>query len=326
MSRWKELPADLDANVCRLVVGLRRLKDHDGLSMRRLAAKTGYSAKSWERYLGGRSLPPRAAVEALARVVGENPARLLALHEVAAEAWKTGRGATRAPEPAPATPPEALPQAADTPATEPDHRHGLDSADRADPDHASPDRASPGSADSDRPACDHTLDDRADPADPADRRDPAAPNLPAPPPPASAGPTSTRHRRRTRHLLLLAAALLVPAVAITVHAVLRQTGADDGAKASATRSAPAYTCRIERTDGHWYAGNSRTHDAILAYGLAGPDVAEAQCLLHRAGFPPGEIDGIYGPLTQRAVKRAQQRAGLVVDGIVGPHTWQALRQ
>lgn len=50
-----------------------RLKDHSELTMRHLAAKTGYSAKSWERYLGGTSLPPRAAVEALARVTGADP-------------------------------------------------------------------------------------------------------------------------------------------------------------------------------------------------------------------------------------------------------------
>ena len=54
-------------------------------------------------------------------------------------------------------------------------------------------------------------------------------------------------------------------------------------------------------------------------------MAEAQCLLRRAGFPPGDIDGIYGPRTERAVQRLQRKAGLVVDGIVGPHTWGALR-
>lgn len=250
MSRWKELPADLDANVCQLVVRLRRLKDHAGLSLRQVAAKTGYSAKSWERYLGGRSLPPREAVEALARIGGEDPARLLALHEVAAEAWKGGR--ERTPKP---TVPE-----------------------------------------------------------PQQRSEPAP--TPAPKP---------RLPGRARHLVLLAAAVLVPSVAIAVHAVVRHTGGGSE-KASAARSAPTYTCRVERIDGRWYAGNSRTDDALLAYGLAGPDVAEAQCLLHRAGFAPGDIDGIYGPLTERAVKRAQQHAGLVVDGIVGQHTWKILRE
>ncbi|WP_405577285.1 peptidoglycan-binding protein [Streptomyces sp. NBC_01190] len=32
-----------------------------------------------------------------------------------------------------------------------------------------------------------------------------------------------------------------------------------------------------------------------------------------------------GPLTQRAVKVIQERSGLVIDGMIGPHTWKALR-
>ena len=104
MSRWKALPAELHPRVQQLVVRLRRLKDHSGLSMRQLAAKTGYSPKSWERYLAGRSLPPRDAVEAMARICGDDPVRVLALHEVAADVWEEGRGGapasdTAAPEP-----------------------------------------------------------------------------------------------------------------------------------------------------------------------------------------------------------------------------------
>jgi peptidoglycan hydrolase-like protein with peptidoglycan-binding domain len=35
-------------------------------------------------------------------------------------------------------------------------------------------------------------------------------------------------------------------------------------------------------------------------------------------------DGVYGPHTQRAVIRFQERHGIVSDGIVGPQTWQTL--
>lgn len=85
MPRSKPLPAELDPSARQLVTRLRRLKDHSELTMRQLAAKTGYSAKSWERYLGGTSLPPREAVGALARITGTDPVPLLALHEIAAD-------------------------------------------------------------------------------------------------------------------------------------------------------------------------------------------------------------------------------------------------
>ncbi|GHH84677.1 hypothetical protein GCM10018793_49760 [Streptomyces sulfonofaciens] len=75
---------------------MRRLKDRSGLSLASLQSKTGYSRSSWERYLNGRALPPRKAVEELARVAGGDPARLLVLHEVAQEAWT--QDAATAPE------------------------------------------------------------------------------------------------------------------------------------------------------------------------------------------------------------------------------------
>lgn len=83
MSRWKQLPASLDPRVRQLVVQLRRVKDHSGLSLHGLASRTGYSRSSWNRYLNGRSLPPQQAVAAFARACDADPARLLALREVA---------------------------------------------------------------------------------------------------------------------------------------------------------------------------------------------------------------------------------------------------
>ncbi|MFF2996946.1 peptidoglycan-binding protein [Streptomyces sp. NPDC057950] len=88
MSRWKALPASLDDRAQKLVIQLRWMKDRSGLSLLSLQTKTGYSRSSWERYLNGKALPPREAVEALARVSGADATRILVLHEVAAAVWQ----------------------------------------------------------------------------------------------------------------------------------------------------------------------------------------------------------------------------------------------
>jgi murein DD-endopeptidase MepM/ murein hydrolase activator NlpD len=60
-------------------------------------------------------------------------------------------------------------------------------------------------------------------------------------------------------------------------------------------------------------------------GNRGWDVAALQFLLQRAGNGPGRADGLFGPLTEAAVKRAQAAAGVGVDGIAGAETLRALQ-
>ncbi|MCX7831843.1 MAG: N-acetylmuramoyl-L-alanine amidase [Actinobacteria bacterium] len=52
----------------------------------------------------------------------------------------------------------------------------------------------------------------------------------------------------------------------------------------------------------------------------GRDVLELQKILKSFGFNPGPLDGIFGPLTEKAVREFQMSVGLVPDGIVGPQT------
>jgi peptidoglycan hydrolase-like protein with peptidoglycan-binding domain len=52
--------------------------------------------------------------------------------------------------------------------------------------------------------------------------------------------------------------------------------------------------------------------------MQGEDIREVQ---QKLGI---QTDGIYGPVTEQAVKNFQQEKGLTVDGIVGPNTWTAL--
>ena len=46
--------------------------------------------------------------------------------------------------------------------------------------------------------------------------------------------------------------------------------------------------------------------------------------LLRARNHPVAVDGIFGPITESAVKAFQQSKGLAADGIVGPQTWPKL--
>ncbi|MFP3992442.1 helix-turn-helix domain-containing protein [Streptomyces sp. E11-3] len=71
----------------RLARTLRELRAATGLSLAALAARTPYSKSSWERYLNGKALPPRSAVEQLCALADERPARALALWDLAESTW-----------------------------------------------------------------------------------------------------------------------------------------------------------------------------------------------------------------------------------------------
>ena len=62
------------------------------------------------------------------------------------------------------------------------------------------------------------------------------------------------------------------------------------------------------------------HARDLKRGARGPRVAFVQKVL---GL---HVDRIFGKQTKRAVKRFQRRHGLAADGIVGPATWSALKR
>lgn len=88
------LPTDKPA-CARLAAALRELRARTGISIAALAARTPYSKSSWARYLNGKQLAPRQAVEALCATAREPPGRLLALWELAEVEW-SGRAYTAA--------------------------------------------------------------------------------------------------------------------------------------------------------------------------------------------------------------------------------------
>ena len=59
-------------------------------------------------------------------------------------------------------------------------------------------------------------------------------------------------------------------------------------------------------------------------GSAGAPVSQLQQKLKTWGYYNGEVDGVYGSGTERAVREFQKDNGLTVDGRAGPATLRAL--
>lgn len=63
---------------------------------------------------------------------------------------------------------------------------------------------------------------------------------------------------------------------------------------------------------------------VIRQGSTGNHVREMQTRLKAWGYYTGNVDGIFGPLTEQAVRYFQRVNGLVVDGIVGRQTANAI--
>ncbi|MFB6809139.1 helix-turn-helix domain-containing protein [Streptomyces sp. NPDC056387] len=114
-----------------LFAEMRRIKDASQLSYNRLADKTHYSRSSWERFLNGKQVPTRIAVEEFAAASGADPEPLLVLLELAAvrEEAPAEEPAVRTPQdpepaPGPSDSPTAAPAAAGAPVPEQDPAAG----------------------------------------------------------------------------------------------------------------------------------------------------------------------------------------------------------
>lgn len=63
----------------------------------------------------------------------------------------------------------------------------------------------------------------------------------------------------------------------------------------------------------------------VSLGQSGESVEELQQLLNRTGIqPPLRTDGVFGSLTEAALRQLQADRGVKVDGILGPQSLQAL--
>lgn len=83
------------------------------------------------------------------------------------------------------------------------------------------------------------------------------------------------------------------------------------------------------SEGQRFSGISWQAPSNLQSGSSGQSVRQLQYMLNVvsefvSSIPTVAEDGIFGAATQAAVRAFQKFAGLTVDGIVGPATWNAL--
>ena len=118
-------------------------------------------------------------------------------------------------------------------------------------------------------------------------------------------------RKATRRVPWLAAAVLA-AVAV----------APATASAASSKGEPV-TWATYHPHG-WSAGSVKLGTGFVRPG-ASRRVREVQRRLNRLGYGAGKVDGLFGPITDAAVRRYQRGHALAVDGIVGPRTLKDLR-
>ena len=70
--------------------------------------------------------------------------------------------------------------------------------------------------------------------------------------------------------------------------------------------------------------SAETENVLSKKGSTGNEVIQIQKKLKNWGYYMGEIDGVYGSKTKKAVEKFQKNNGLVVDGIAGKKTLNAM--
>lgn len=95
--------------------------------------------------------------------------------------------------------------------------------------------------------------------------------------------------------------------------------------ASATAATAPASAAVDQAAVKAYCGYYNG-SATTRRGDTGDAVREIQCIINLwNGGSPLHVDGVFGPRTESWVVYFQDVKGLKVDGIVGPHTWAALR-
>ncbi|MCX7661527.1 MAG: peptidoglycan-binding protein [Candidatus Omnitrophica bacterium] len=104
--------------------------------------------------------------------------------------------------------------------------------------------------------------------------------------------------------------------------ILSQITTNESVKDQITTSELAHTRSTNAT----LAEESLEIKEVSSSGSYKPTIKQIQTALRNGGYYDGQIDGIIGPKTRKAIESFQKDNGLKVDGIVGPKTWEKLKK
>ena len=86
------------------------------------------------------------------------------------------------------------------------------------------------------------------------------------------------------------------------------------------------TCKLLLNKKNIVANNQENVEIVNVQNSYSQEIYDAQVKLKNLGLYTSTVDGINGPGTKRAIKEFQEKAGLNIDGVVGPLTLAALEK
>src|SRR5699024_4359826 len=98
-----------------------------------------------------------------------------------------------------------------------------------------------------------------------------------------------------------------------------------GPAADTSANQTSETTQVEENNAQEAVQAEETNASTLRPGDSGPAVSDLQSKLQNLGYSLN-IDGIYGPATESAVRDLQGNSGIKIDEIAGPATFNALNQ
>ena len=141
--------------------------------------------------------------------------------------------------------------------------------------------------------------------------------------PASPCAAVDRPAKNERHRPVEATAWTAPEETGEAHALVTLSVGSARARVALLATRRHGAERSPPTAAGWSAGPVARWARLRSGGSQ--RVREVQRTLRGLDYRPGPVDGLFGPLTERAVVRFQRAEALAADGIVGPRTLRRLR-